>query len=58
VLCSAPAAAELDTSQLRQLLGVCAEHCNKGAFRLLLQHPAAPGRGDSQVQLDAGMLGC
>jgi hypothetical protein len=58
MLCSAPGAAGLDTAQLRWLLGVCAQHYNADAFRRLLQHPAAPGRGDSQVQLYAGMLGC
>jgi hypothetical protein len=61
VLCEAPGAAGLDTAQLRQLLRVCAEHYNAGAFSQLLQHcrsPAAPDRGDSQVQLYAGMLGC
>jgi hypothetical protein len=58
VLCSLPAASGLDTAQLRQLLCVCAQHYNAGAFSRLLQHPAAPGRGDSQVQEYAGMLGC
>jgi hypothetical protein len=58
MLCSAPTAVALDTAQLSRLLGVCAQHYNVDAFRRLLQHPAAPGRGDSQVQLYAGMLGC
>jgi hypothetical protein len=62
LLYEAPGTAALDAAQLRQLLGVCAQHYNgrlvHWAFIRLLQHPAAPGRGDSQVQLYAGMLGC
>jgi hypothetical protein len=58
VLCKAPCAAALDSSQLRQLLRVCAQQYNVGAFSPLLQHPAVPGRGDGQVRLYAAMLGC
>lgn len=57
LLCTAPAAAALDSAQLRQLLRVCAQSYNSLAFNRLLQHPAAPARSDSQVELYAGMLG-
>lgn len=56
LLSAAPAAAQMSAAQVRKLLSVCAQHQSCAAFELLLEHPAAPPKGDEQVQMYSAMF--